>query len=138
MSFKWYGQEITNKIEMATLSGLEAAAITVEADASLLCPVDDGRLRASINHRTRKKPDGNFEALVGTNVDYAIWVEYGTGIYAESGNGRKTPWVYYNEKLKSFIRTRGNAPQPFLRKAADKNRATLSNVFTAQFRKMFK
>ena len=52
---------------------LEALGLQGEANAKLLCPVDTGRLRNSLTH-TR---DDN-AAYIGTNVEYAAYVELGT------------------------------------------------------------
>lgn len=53
--------------------GLMIASTRVEVDAKYLCPVDDGTLRASINSRV----EGDV-GIVGTNVEYAIYQEFGT------------------------------------------------------------
>jgi HK97 gp10 family phage protein len=47
----------------------------IERGAKQKCPVDTGRLRASIT--TQLSSDG-FGAEIGTNVDYAEYVEFGT------------------------------------------------------------
>lgn len=61
--------------------------------------------------------DGS-DVLVGTNLEYAPYVEFGTGIYAEKWSGaKKIPWVYYNEALHSFVTTHGSRPAPYLRPA---------------------
>jgi len=52
---------------------LTEAGIVVQRDAKELVPVDTGNLKGSITHRV----DGN-AAIVGTNVEYAEHVEYGT------------------------------------------------------------
>ena len=52
---------------------IEKAALTLEKNAKENCPVDTGRLRASITTEV-----GNLEAEVGTNVEYATSVEFGT------------------------------------------------------------
>lgn len=64
-------------VEAAMLAELkrrnEAAAIAVEGEAKKLAPVDTGRLRASITR------DADLTgAIVGTNVEYAPFVELGT------------------------------------------------------------
>jgi len=48
--------------------------LEIEGAAKRKCPVDTGRLRASINTKQQK---GN-TIQVGTNVEYAPYVEYGT------------------------------------------------------------
>lgn len=51
--------------------------IQVERAAKRLCPVDTGRLRSSITHSVERDGRG-LVGFVGTNVEYAIYVEFGT------------------------------------------------------------
>jgi len=52
-------------------------AIRAERAAKRLCPVDTGRLRASITWRIDRDAKGLL-ALIGTTVHYAAYVEFGT------------------------------------------------------------
>jgi HK97 gp10 family phage protein len=52
---------------------LERLGEGIEADARIACPVDTGHLRDSLEHEV----DGD-TLRVGTNVDYAVYVEEGT------------------------------------------------------------
>ena len=52
---------------------LEKIGLVAERYAKQLCPVDTGRLRNSITHGT----DAN-SVYIGTNVEYAPYVELGT------------------------------------------------------------
>ena len=59
--------------------------MAVKAQAVSLAPVDTGRLRSSIGYKTPTKTEGDLtvsprknEAYVGTNVEYAGHVEFGT------------------------------------------------------------
>jgi HK97 gp10 family phage protein len=56
---------------------LTKRAIQVEAAAKRLCPVDKGRLRASVTHSIERDSRGLI-AFVGSNVHYAIYQELGT------------------------------------------------------------
>lgn len=56
---------------------LERRALQVERRAKQLCPVDTGRLRASITHALEGRGK-TLSAVVGTNVNYAPHVEFGT------------------------------------------------------------
>lgn len=56
---------------------LARRAIKVERMAKRLCPVDTGRLRSSIGWRVDVDGQGLY-AQIGTNVDYAAPVEFGT------------------------------------------------------------
>lgn len=54
-------------------TGLQKAVLTVESEAKKACPVDTGRLRSSITGRVE-----GTTGIVGTNVEYASYVEFGT------------------------------------------------------------
>ena len=54
--------------------------------ARVLCPVDEGRLRASLTLEMRREGE-EAVARVGTNLEYGLYVHEGTGIYGP----RKTP-----------------------------------------------
>jgi HK97 gp10 family phage protein len=56
---------------------LETIAVSIEAAAKRICPVDTGRLRGSITHEVNASP-GKIEGRVGSNVEYAAYVELGT------------------------------------------------------------
>lgn len=107
-------KEISAEIRAALLRGLEKCGLVAEGYAKKLCPVDTGNLRNSITHTV---DEDELAAIIGTNNEYAPYVELGTGKYAEGGGGRPTPWVYQDAKGK-WHRTSGNKPQPFLRPAA--------------------
>lgn len=79
--------------------------------------VDTGALRNSISHEV----SGDEKTVyVGTNQEYAIYNEYGTGIYLDGGGGRQTPWSY-KDKRGNWHRTRGMRPIHFLRDAIAKH-----------------
>jgi len=81
-----------------------------------LAPVDDGNLRDSIEVKYFNK---GLSARVTVGSFYAVFLEFGTGIYAAGGDGRKDPWVYYSDKLNRFVFTRGIRPQPFFRPSVE-------------------
>ena len=70
-----------------------------------------GALRNSMTHQVKGK-----ECHVGSNIEYAIYNEVGTGKYAEGGRGRKTPWMYKDAKG-NVHKTSGMKPLHFLKKA---------------------
>ena len=61
-------EECQEKIDVA----LEKIGLVAERYSKEMCPVDTGRLRNSITHAV-----GNNQVTVGTNVEYAIYVELG-------------------------------------------------------------
>ena len=96
---------------------LNRAGLIVENEAKMRCPVGKtGLLRNSIQHKIYN----NNECIVGTNVEYAPYVEFGTGKYAANGDGRQTPWVYRTADGE-FYWTEGQEPQPYLQPALEEN-----------------
>lgn len=95
----------------------DAGGRVCEGFAKILAPVDLGTLRASINvtHHATNGPGA--EVRVGSMVHYAPYVEFGTGVFAEGGRGRRTPWRYFNPRWNRWVRTIGSIPRPFLRPA---------------------
>ena len=55
---------------------LKKCALGIQGDAKEKCPVKSGTLRNSIS--TDLSQINSYEATVGTNVEYAVYVEYGT------------------------------------------------------------
>lgn len=66
-------EEVLDGIRQAKARALEKIGLTAEGYAKRLCPVDTGRLRNSITHDTDDEA-----AYIGTNVEYAVYVEMGT------------------------------------------------------------
>lgn len=66
-------EEVLDGIEQAKARALEKIGLAAEGYAKRLCPVDTGNLRNSITHDTDDEA-----AYIGTNVEYAVYVEMGT------------------------------------------------------------
>lgn len=66
--------EVESATQQATDRALEIIGGKAESYAKAICPVDTGRLRNSITHQ---QYDENTE-IIGTNVEYAPYVELGT------------------------------------------------------------
>lgn len=65
-------------IQSAVQRALEEIGLLAEGYAKKLCPVDTGRLRNSITHDVWYGGIGGNAVYVGTNVEYAPYVELGT------------------------------------------------------------
>lgn len=66
-------EEVKRMLEQQARVALEAVGLLGEGYAKRLCPVDTGRLRNSITHTA-----DDDTAYIGTNVEYAAYVELGT------------------------------------------------------------
>ena len=106
----------TKKIEKA----MGKACALIEGEAKKKAPKDTGALRRSIE----SKVDVQGKEVTGTvftPLEYAPYVEYGTGLFAESGGRIDVPWNYQDDKGE-WHSTSGMHPQPFMRPALEENR----------------
>lgn len=118
---------IKEKIKGGIEKALYAAGLFLVAKAKEKARIDTGRLVGSINFELID--DGRIGVRIGTNVEYAIYIEKGTGIYAIDGNGRKTPWIYTDEEGNTH-RTVGSRPYPFLTPAIEENMQEVTRIIT--------
>ena len=111
----------------AIASAMQDACNIVVGAAIDKAPRKTGALRRSI--KSKVELTGNsIEGIVYSPLEYAPYQEYGTGLFAENGNGRKTGWAYEDEKTGETIFTRGNRPHPFLRPAVNENKDKIINI----------
>jgi phage gpG-like protein len=89
----------SRKIKKAMQDGVEAALEAIGNQAVSYAKhiittesrVDTGNLRNSINHQVEMDEEAVY---VGTNVEYAVYNEYGTGKYA---GGTNKGWYYKDD-----------------------------------------
>ena len=106
-----HSDEVYKELEAACQRALEKCGLAAVNYATKLCPVDTGDLRDSITHTVS---DGEKAAYIGTNSEYGVYVECGTGVYYPSG--RQTPWVYQDAKGDWHL-THGQRAKPFIKPA---------------------
>lgn len=102
----------------------EVGAEVIRGDAARRASVDLSTLRNSMTTERREATETRAVVAIGPGREapYAKYVEYGTGLFAEGGGGRQTPWVYYYEGRKGprgFRTTHGSRPHPMVRPAFD-------------------
>lgn len=109
------------------------AEIGVEASIAAIDHDESGELRSSIRWERR----GEREYLVVADCDYAVYVEFGTGVVGAAGSypgerpdwagapGSRSKhvnpdgsWVYYDEKQERWRITSGQVPQGFMSQGA--------------------
>lgn len=132
MGAKFEGLDrVLDKLDnMADTKGIERAMGTacalVERSAKQKAPKDTGALRRSITSKVEAS-GGDIKGIVFTPLEYAPYVEYGTGLFAEQGGRKDVPWIYKDDEGKTHI-TSGQKPQPFMRPALNENRTRIKEI----------
>ena len=108
---------------------LGQACALVERSAKEKAPKDTGALRGSITSEVQ-----GLEGVVFTPLEYAPYVEYGTGLFAENGGRQDVPWHYQDDKGE-WHTTSGQHPQPFMRPALEENREEIIRMLKEALKK---
>lgn len=103
-------------------AALGKACALIERSAKEKAPKDTGELRRSITSKVE-----NGEGIVFTPLEYAPYVEFGTGLFAESGGRADVPWNYQDDRGE-WHSTSGQKPQPFMRPALNENRERILEI----------
>lgn len=123
-----HSEEVLNAMKQQVAAGLEECGLQAENHAKDNVrdrPISEhswyvrtGNLRQKITHRVQSSEK---TVYIGTNVEYAPFVEYGTGPYVEDGSGRKdVPWFYKDEEGRGHL-SYGIPPSHFLKKAVEEH-----------------
>lgn len=109
--------QVKAEVAKRGLVALEKCGLMAENYAKRNCTekhiVDTGALRNSITHIVDESEPCVY---IGTNIEYGVYIELGTGIYAENGDGRKTAWAY-KDANGNWHKTKGQKPRPYIRPA---------------------
>lgn len=130
-------QRFNNIANMELTDAVKEATKLVHGQAKALAPSDKGLLRESI-HMQVKDTEKAVEGRVYTNVEYAPYVEFGTGV---TGNGtypypieglslkyKNKGWAYYDEDKGEWIYTKGQKAQPYMYPALKENEKTIRRI----------
>lgn len=131
-----YSKERSADLESAAIKALTKVGLIVESSAKSKARFDTGQLRDGIDSKV--KPNGTETVvMVGSNDDHFVFNEFGTGEFAENGQGRKGGWFYEDEAGNGHF-TRGMTPQPMIRPAFRENvenaKTIIANTFKEEFR----
>ena len=137
MTFKLedYSNERIADIERAAVKALTKVGLVIEASAKSKARFDTGQLRDGIDHKVEAKGKETV-VRIGSNDDHATYNEFGTGEFAEGGDGRKGGWLYTAPDGQKYF-TMGMTPQPFLRPAYRENKDNVQKLIGNTFREEF-
>lgn len=130
VEFQDNSAKIKDELNEKTIAFLYEAAGELEGQVKRNTKVGTGQLK---NSWTYTVDESNGEATIGSPLENAIWEEFGTGQYALNGDGRKTPWVYKDDKG-NWHRTTGKQP----RRALNNAYITLKSSLQARLEQVLK
>lgn len=97
-------QEEIEKMKQRRERTIKQIAVFVDAEAKLRAPVSTGNLRRSITHETQSD-ENTSKAYIGTNVEYAPYVEFGVASKNIPAQPYLRPAIEENrDKIRDMIR----------------------------------
>ena len=132
VEFHDYSRIVIQKINECGVKFLEEASGELEAQVKKNTKVDTGKTKGSWEHVVHEH---KLEAEVGSRYKNALWEEFGTGIYALNGNGRKTKWVYKTPDGK-YHTTVGKKPRRALYNAYNTKKNQIINEARRRFKNL--
>ena len=130
--FKDFTKIVLDKINKTGETFLEEVGGEVEAQTKQNTKVDTGKTKNSWEHRV---DTDKMEVQIGSRYQNALWEEFGTGIYALNGDGRKTKWVYRTEDGK-YHTTVGKKPRRALFRAYQSKKNTIIREAKRRFKEI--
>lgn len=103
-----YSVKVKKAIDSQVDAVLSECAGEVVSQTKRNSRVDTGQTKNSFTYVITTKGDEK-TAYIGSNLENAIWEEFGTGDYALGGDGRKGGWFYEDAKGKGHF-THGKRP----------------------------
>lgn len=132
------GRLRNNVINKASRKMLDFATLLAQTTAKEEAPVDKNILRGSITRSLLS----DFAGIVGTNVEYAKYQEFGTGIYGprkapiRPKRGKFLVFKGRDGKMIFAKQVRGVMPKKFFQKGLEKVQSKLDDIKTIGFQEI--
>lgn len=120
---------VDNRVQVNRALDDAIGAFLLEASAEIVSAaargprVDSGQLKGSWKANVNESKG---EAVIGSELENAIWEEFGTGEYAAKGDGRKGGWSYQDDSG-NWHHTTGKKPSRTLQRAFDSTKGKIIN-----------
>lgn len=130
IEFHDYSMNCMKALKEAGVAFLEEAGGEVESQTKRNCAVKTGKTKGSFQHQV---DEGSMMVQIGSNYENAIWEEFGTGLYALEGDGRKdVPW-WYKSADGTWHSTSGKHPKRMLFNAFESLRGVIQQMAERKF-----
>lgn len=108
------------------VNAMGKACALVEGEAKRKAPKDTGELRRSIESKVENNGEG-VQGVIFSPLEYAPYIEYGTGLFAEKGGRADVPWFYVDDEGKGHL-TKGIHPHPYMRPALNEQKNKIKDI----------
>ena len=108
------------------VNAMGKACALVEGEAKRKAPKDTGELRRSIESKVENNGEG-VQGVIFSPLEYAPYIEYGTGLFAEKGGRADVPWFYVDDEGKGHL-TKGIHPHPYMRPALNEQKDKIKDI----------
>lgn len=132
VNFEDYSMQVISKITQKAIAALYEGGGELASQVKRGSLVNTGQLKNSWDYDI---DEAELKATVGSPLENAIWNEFGTGQYALSGNGRKTPWKYKDHKG-TWHTTTGKKPQRTFNNAFVKFKPKFQKIVQLKFKEL--
>ena len=140
---------VKEKIKEAAIAALYEIGGEIQAETIRNSRTDNGDTKNSYRFKVIDE-NGKAWVAIGSNLENAIWEEFGTGEYAVNGDGRKGGWYIHESQLSNkakgmmkkvkgkdgnvFYFTKGKKPNKPLKRAFDDSRDKIQRIFESKFK----
>lgn len=94
VEFEDYSVKVKAKLQDNAIAFLYEVGGEIEARAKRNSRVRSSKTKGSFQHKVN---ESNLSVHIGSDEENAIWEEFGTGLYAINGDGRKGYWVFVDD-----------------------------------------
>ncbi len=129
--------KVKSELSAAVKAFLHEAGVELKSQTQRLSRVDTGQTKGSYDYKVISDKSGA-TVYIGSNLENAIWEEYGTGEYALNKDGRKGGWFVPEEnlnaksKMRKFVFSKNGSEKVFYYTKGKKPNRPLYNAYVAK------
>ena len=136
---KWFDDQVLSNIKKKVEARMDLACEFTEGNMKLITSghvgndlkaIDKGQYLNSFVHKVEVTPD-EILGVVANSAGHSPYIEFGTGKYAESGNGRQTPWAWQDDKGEWHF-THGMKSRPIMRIGFEESQPGIKKILGVQ------
>lgn len=128
--FECNSEQCKEEIKRASIRWLHKCGMVIIKQILDIYRNDTGQTKNSFDYIV---DESELSCTIGSPMENAIWEEFGTGIEAENGNGRKSAWSYKDARG-NWHKTKGKKGTKAFRRSFDVKKKSLQDLFADMMR----